>query len=126
MTRTEVEAAVTRAFETHYVYLVRFAYRLTGSLEVAEDAAQGAFLSYFRTLAGGEEIMNEKAWLLCVTRREERRIFERDCRECRLPGDGGGFDDIKAPASEPEPAFAIDSVLPLLALLPSKLTSIGC
>jgi RNA polymerase sigma factor (sigma-70 family) len=78
---------------------------------------QGAFLAYCRTLSSGEEIMNEKAWLLCVTRREAHRIFERDSRECGLPGDGIGFDDIEAPASEPEPAFARDSVLPLLSLL---------
>lgn len=117
MTKSEVEAAVTRAFEAHYLYLVRFAYRLTGAIERAEDAVQASFLAYYRALARSEEILNEKAWLLCVTRREARRIFERDSRECGLPPAGASLDDIEAPPSTADPAFAMDSVLPLLALL---------
>lgn len=118
MSRSEVEQTVNRVFDAHYVYLVRFAYRATGSYERAEDAVQAAFLSFYRALAAGEQILNEKAWLICVTRRESRRMLERDRRDCGLAGGSHGLDDVVAPAPEPvEPAFTQDTVLPLLALL---------
>jgi DNA-directed RNA polymerase specialized sigma24 family protein len=48
--RSEVEQTVNRVFDAHYVYLVRYVYRATGSFERAEDAVQAAFLSFYRAL----------------------------------------------------------------------------
>lgn len=118
MSRPELEQIVNRAFDAHYVCLVRYAYRATGSLEFAEDAVQAAFLLFYRALAAGGKIFNEKAWLMCVTRREARRMVERQRRDCSLAGGSQALDDVVAPMPEPvEPAFAADTVLPLLALL---------
>ena len=65
----EATKIVTDLFGSGYLMLVRYAVRATGSLEVAEDLVQEAFMLLYRELRRGQSIENPKAWTFCVIRR---------------------------------------------------------
>lgn len=69
MTRDEATAVVNALFDSWYESMVRYAVRLTGSVDEAEEIVQEAFLSLFDELAAGKSIENPRAWTFCVVRR---------------------------------------------------------
>ncbi len=80
MTRREALRFVSSLYVPWYATLVRYACRLTHSVTMAEDVVQEAFFSLFRSLVQGTEILQPKAWLLCVVRREAGRQIQQESR----------------------------------------------
>jgi RNA polymerase sigma factor (sigma-70 family) len=76
MNRQQASDLVTSLFESWYPALVRYAYSLTGSSAVAQDAVQQSFMALYRALVQGQQIAYPKAWTLCVLRREIAASWE--------------------------------------------------
>jgi len=68
MTRDEAAEVVADLFESWYSTVVRYACRLTGSVELAEDVVQEAFLMLCSSLMSGAEIESPKGWTLQAVR----------------------------------------------------------
>ncbi len=67
--RNAVAEVVRELFTSWYPAVVRYGCRLSGSLAIAEDLAQDAFLALYRDLRKGTKIDHPRAWLLMVVRR---------------------------------------------------------
>lgn len=83
-----MRSKLRNAVDRHYADLYRFAYRMTGSRERAEDAAQEAFLRFARDGAwwdGADE--SARRWLFVVTRNLCIGQLRRDARENSVPLD---------------------------------------
>jgi RNA polymerase sigma-70 factor (ECF subfamily) len=79
--------------------MVRFAFRLTGSVPEAEEVVQDAFLQLFDQLCSGTGIDNPRAWTFCVVRRRAARSVQHHLKR-EVP-----LDDVElfsAAASLPE------------------------
>lgn len=90
MTRDEASHVVNELFDGWYDSMVRYAARLTGSVQEAEEAVQEAFLQLFGELCSGTRIENPKAWTFCVVRRGAARRIEHHLRR-EVPLDGLDF-----------------------------------
>ena len=95
MNRREAAQLLTDLFETWYPSLLRYAYRLSGSLQLAEDVVQEAFLELYRGLAEGACIENPRAWTLTVAR---RGIFRR-VRNHRREGTRISMEELESTAA---------------------------
>jgi len=73
MNQDQASALVSSLFESWYSTLVRYAFRVAGSTELAEDAVQETFMLLYRELCQGKRIENCKGWTVCVLRRELNR-----------------------------------------------------
>ncbi len=73
MTRDDATALVNGLFDSWYEAMVRYAARLTGSVEEAEEIVQEAFLALFDELVAGKAIGNPRAWTFSVVRRGAAR-----------------------------------------------------
>ncbi|MFN7934531.1 MAG: RNA polymerase sigma factor [Bryobacteraceae bacterium] len=69
MTRDDATAVVNGLFDSWYESMVRYAARLCGSVDEAEEIVQEAFLLLFDELVTGKAIENPRAWTFCVVRR---------------------------------------------------------
>ena len=69
MKQQQARELLTDLFESWYPALLRYSYRLTRDLELAEDVVQDSFLELYRNLARGTDIDNPKGWTLTVVRR---------------------------------------------------------
>lgn len=58
--------------------MVRYASRLTGNVEIAEEIVQEAFLDFYRLLLEGGEVRHHRAWVMQVIRRRVWRLFNID------------------------------------------------
>jgi len=76
LTRDEAAEVVNALFDGWYDSMVRFAFRLTGSVGEAEEVVQDAFLQLFNDLCAGTGIDNPKAWTFCVVRRGAARSIQ--------------------------------------------------
>ncbi len=70
MNRDHAAQLVSALYESWYSAAVRYAYRLTSSLELAEDVVQESFMLLYRELRHGRAIGNPKGWTLVVIRRQ--------------------------------------------------------
>ena len=102
MNRQEATQLLNDLFDTWYPSLLRYAYRLTGNLEQAEDVVQDAFLALYRDLCRGVRIANAKGWTLIVVRREVLRLV----RHHRMEGISVPLED-----AESSPAMSTDPKL---------------
>jgi RNA polymerase sigma-70 factor (ECF subfamily) len=68
MERQEAAELCSSLFDGWGESLVRYAFQLTWSREVAEDLAQEAFMALYADLRKGKEIENPKAWALAIVR----------------------------------------------------------
>jgi RNA polymerase sigma-70 factor (ECF subfamily) len=120
MNRREATQILTDLFDTWYPSLVRYAYRLTGNLEQAEDAVQEAFLALYRELGRGGKIANPKGWTLVVVRRE----VLRRARHNRLEGTRVALEDVESlPVMSTDPRMAdylFGDVLRLFGVLTAR------
>lgn len=68
----QIEAArlVDDTFGDSAVFLVRYAYRRTRSMTLAEDVVQEAFLALYRDLRLGKEIREPRRWLVGAVRNQ--------------------------------------------------------
>ena len=84
-------------FDRHHLALFRYAYRLTGRRDVAEDVVQDVFLRVVRGLDNYQTIGREAAWLFTIARRllvDRYRALERQ------PPPLGDSTDISVPAHQ--------------------------
>lgn len=120
MNRQEATELLTDLFDTWYPSLLRYAYRLTGNVERAEDVVQEAFLALYRDLARGSRIANAKGWTLIVVRREALRRARHDRREgVRIPLE----DAESSPAMSTDPnleRFLFGDVARLFSVLSAR------
>lgn len=61
---------VSELFDSLYGICVRYAFRVTGFLDLSEDITQKAFMMLYSKVRQGETIDNPRGWLFCVIRRE--------------------------------------------------------
>jgi RNA polymerase sigma factor (sigma-70 family) len=94
------EEAFLRLYATHRTPLFRFAWRMTGSIEVAEDVTQECFLSLMRgaTFDAGQGSL--RSWLFGTARNLVFRHFRISGRETEEPAEASGpvstLDDLLA------------------------------
>lgn len=115
MDKEAATRVVRGVFDEWYPTLVRYAWRASRSMEQAEDAAQTAFLEYFRALQAGQAIAHPKAWLLAVAKRELQKTYARLGREAASAGELDWLAAVAAPPAHE--AFDQDRMLGLLSVL---------
>src|SRR5437763_10683622 len=72
------KAAFTRVFDEHHLPLLRFAYRLTGSVADAEDIVQECFLGLLRADCGFDERRTSlRTYLFGAVRNQASKRFRR-------------------------------------------------
>jgi RNA polymerase sigma factor (sigma-70 family) len=103
MTREEASRLIELLFQSWYPALVRYAARLSGSREVAEDAAQEGFLALYRECRKGSAIVNPRGYTLLAVRNQIATQF----RKKRLRGEVGlsvealdSFPDLQVSSSQ--------------------------
>jgi RNA polymerase sigma-70 factor (ECF subfamily) len=81
--------AVSELFRNSYSSIVRFAYHSCRSVDLAEEFAQEAFVSYVRKVQGGADIGNPQAWILQTVRNQLNKHWRYRERhsETLVPGD---------------------------------------
>jgi len=99
MTRQQATELLTELFESWYPSLLRYSFRSTRDLELAEDLVQESFLQLYRELARGKNIENPKAWTLTVLRRTVIHHYRGRKRE----GVRVGVDECEAMTAKMDP-----------------------
>ena len=115
-TDAELVARVQAGEVDEYAYLVRryqdayfrFALRMLGNRDDADDALQSAFVRAFRKIRECRDPARFGAWLYQIVVNECRTLaFRRDRRERRMVRDVHEFDSV-IPGPAPEPARSVD------------------
>lgn len=88
--------AVTGLIQEHYEFLYRYAYRLSGSVQDAEDLTQQAFLSAHRSIDQLRDPENARAWLAAILRNAYRRSFRT-----AAAGNTVSLESVSEPIEEP-------------------------
>jgi RNA polymerase sigma factor (sigma-70 family) len=99
MNRQQARHCLTELFESWYPALLRYSFRMTRDLELAEDLVQDSFLQLYRDLARGVEITNPKGWTLTVL----RRLVLHHYRDARREGVRVTVDNLEAMPAKPDP-----------------------
>ncbi len=110
------ETAFRQLYETHRTGLFRFAYRLLGSIEAAEDIVQECFLTLIRQPQGFDATRgNLKMYLYGIARHAAFKIMRRKGIEIGLDGtdDAAMF-----------PAMTTTHANPLVTLIDEELASV--
>ena len=68
------EVAFARIISDHHEDMARIAYLVTGSLDLAEDAVQGAWAIAWRRLGSLRDPTRLRAWLMSVAANEARQM----------------------------------------------------
>jgi RNA polymerase sigma-70 factor, ECF subfamily len=116
------ELAFAQIVAAHHESMVRVAYLVTGSLDLAEDSAQAAWAVAWRRLPTLRDPARLRPWLMTVAANEARQLARgnrrRTIRELRVrPPDSA--------ASRPERAALIDLANALARLDPRDRSLIG-
>jgi RNA polymerase sigma-70 factor (ECF subfamily) len=106
--------------QEHYQFLYRYAYRLCGSIQDAEDLTQQAFLAAQRSLDQLRSGDKARAWLAAIVRNGYRRRFRNAAR-----GQSVSLDSIPEPVQGPPPDAPLDpdQLRAALAELPEEFRS---
>jgi len=99
MNRQQARRCLTELFDSWYPALLRYSFRLTQDLELAEDLVQDSFLQLYRDLARGVEITNPKGWTLTVL----RRLVLHHYRDLRREGVRVAVDHLDAVPAKADP-----------------------
>ena len=76
---TQIEAEIVDLFHSHSASLCRYAETLTKDGALVQDGVQEAFLRYFKTRRGGQNVENPRAWLFHVLRNYILDCIRRSC-----------------------------------------------
>ena len=110
-------------FDAWYPPLVRYAYGVTGDLNLAEDLVQELFLRLYSELRGGKTIGNAKAWMFCVLRHDIGREWKRRASEVANTELADSRARTVPPATlaeECDPGVELDEVSHLLSVLTTR------
>lgn len=77
MSDGQAQIEISRLVEEHYEFLYRFAYRLSGSPQDAEDLTQQTFVAAQRNWGQLREGDKARAWLTAILRNLWRKSFRR-------------------------------------------------
>lgn len=99
MTEEAASREVLALFRAWYTSLVRYAWRQTGSADLAEDIAQESFLSLYRGYTRGVEVRNPKGWTLKVVRDEISKFRRHGLRRGEQLEPGEALDERPARGS---------------------------
>lgn len=97
--------AMEALVEAHYANLYRYAYRLSGSAQEAEDLTQEVFCLAQNKLHQLREENRAKAWLFSILRNAYLHKLRASKQEKQVPFDGLA----EIPERTPEPLPAVDS-----------------
>ena len=87
--------------DRHYAACGRFAYRMLGQREDAEDVLQETFVRVYRALGGYRERETFRGWLYRILVNECRSLGRRRVRsERRFVRDDGGAENHAGPSAE--------------------------
>lgn len=78
MTKKEKEALYLSIYDDYYENLYRYAYKISGSKNEAEDVVQEAFLRAWKSLESLKDTKKAKSWLMTILKREFIRKRELD------------------------------------------------
>jgi len=118
VTQTEASALAGSLFSGWYSSLVRYATRLTGCRDAAEDLVQEVFLRLYRELRHDKTIRDPKSWTLCVLRHEIGRRIRVQIRENTFQTSVDALERFPAePAPYDESSHDADELTRLLAVL---------
>jgi RNA polymerase sigma-70 factor (ECF subfamily) len=70
VTEEDARALISSVCDGWYNAILRYAWRLCGSMEMAEDLVQDALLQLYAELRRGRFIGNPRAWVVIVVRRQ--------------------------------------------------------
>jgi RNA polymerase sigma-70 factor (ECF subfamily) len=76
MTRDEAQTVIDDLFDSWYPCVLRYATRLTGDLEAAEDVVEEAFLLLYQEPQFRPAVENPNGWMITVVRRRAGRQIE--------------------------------------------------
>lgn len=77
MSADQAQNAVTAMVEEHYEFLYRFAWRLSGCAQDAEDLTQQTFLAAQRNIDQLRDSERCRAWLTAILRNAYRKSYRR-------------------------------------------------
>ncbi len=80
MTEQEATELVNSLYDSQYHQLVRYALRVCGHLDSAEDVVQEMFMKLYRALREGQNVENPRAWAYCVVRHDIGKRAGADAR----------------------------------------------
>ena len=80
MDQVEATRLVNDTFGELAVFLVRYAYRRTRSMTLAEDVVQEAFLALFRDLRLGKQIQEPRGWMVGAVRNQIFKLARTTAR----------------------------------------------
>jgi RNA polymerase sigma-70 factor (ECF subfamily) len=98
--------AIAALVEAHYAALYRYAYRLSGSSQEAEDLTQETFCLAQSKLYQLREQDRAKSWLFSILRNAYLHRLRSSKQQQQVPLDGIG----EIPDRSPEPVPVVDSV----------------
>ncbi|HSA55131.1 MAG TPA: sigma-70 family RNA polymerase sigma factor [Gemmatimonadaceae bacterium] len=114
-------AAYTALVDRHSRACLRFATRLLGNREDAEDATQEAFLRAYRALGRYEERTAFRTWLFAIlVNRCRTALLQRGRRERRVQSDGRLVEHAASPAETPSAELRVELTRALAALAPEQ------
>jgi RNA polymerase sigma-70 factor (ECF subfamily) len=110
-------------FDSWYSALVRYAFRATGDLNLAEDLVQEVYLRLYHEMRRGKEIEKPEAWMFCVLSHDLGKFWRLQKKTDALHQPLGDTDlaDVAQPEAE-APAFYPDSddIAELLSVLTAR------
>jgi RNA polymerase sigma-70 factor (ECF subfamily) len=120
MSNGRPNSAVAALVQEHYAFLYRYAVRLSGSVQDAEDLTQQAFLAAQRSLDQLRSPDKARAWLAAILRNAYRRSFRTGAAGAAVP-----LDAIPEPiqAALPDAVVDPDELQSALAELPEEYRS---
>ncbi|MCA1947057.1 MAG: sigma-70 family RNA polymerase sigma factor [Armatimonadetes bacterium] len=98
-------SAFDRLFSRHFARVYRFAYRMSGDAELAEDAAQGAFVRSYRALGG---IRDGQSFVKYLYRAALNLLKDEARRRSRKPeASMDGLERAEGGSAGPEGSLAV-------------------
>lgn len=114
-------AAYTTLVDRHSRACLRFATRLLGNREDAEDATQEAFLRAYRALETYEERTAFRTWLFAILiNRCRTALLQRGRRERRIQLDGNAVERAASASVAPLVELRVEITRALAALAPEQ------
>ncbi|MGE5568957.1 MAG: RNA polymerase sigma factor [Rhodospirillales bacterium] len=113
MKQEDATKLVTSSFESWAPFLLRYAVRMTGSFEIADDLVQEVFLALYIALRQGKRIDNLKAWTFGALRNQvlkHARYLQRRAEDLEPSEE---LDLIAAQPCWPDVAAEFDGGAPL-------------